>query len=50
MIIKCNDANWMEKEKEDIIEQAQEIHCEKRGRKRLDGDTHKKNEKQGITQ
>ena len=33
MIIKCNDANRTEKEKEDIIEQAQEIYCEKRRRK-----------------
>ena len=39
MIIKCNDANWMEKEKEDIIEWAREIYCEKKERKRLDGET-----------
>ena len=39
MIIKCNDVNWTEKEEEDIIEQAQEIYCEKRQRKRLDGET-----------
>ena len=33
MIIKCNDANRTEKEKEDIIEWAQEIYCEKRQKK-----------------
>ena len=39
MRIEYNDANWTEKEKEDIIERAQEIYCERRQRKRLDGET-----------
>ena len=47
MIIKCNDANWTEKEKEDIIEWAWEIYCEKRWRKRLDGETPLKKQKTG---
>ena len=47
MIIKCNDANWTEKENEDIIKQAREIYCEKRRRKRLDGETPIKKRKTG---
>ena len=47
MIIKCNDANWTEKEKEDIIERAQEIYCQKRRRKRLDGEMPIKKRKTG---
>ena len=47
MIIKCNDANQTEKEKEDIIERAREIYCEKRRRKRLDGETPRKKRKAG---
>ena len=47
MIIKCNDANWMQKEKEDIIEWAREIYCEKKERKRLDGETPIKKRKTG---
>ena len=47
MRIKYNDANWTEKEKEDIIEWAQEIYCEKRQRKRLDRETPIKKQKTG---
>ena len=47
MITKCNDVNWTEKEKEDIIERAREIYCEKRQRKRLDGETAIKKRKTG---
>ena len=47
MIIKCNDANWTEKEKEDIIKRAREIYCEKRRRERLDGEATVKNRKTG---